>query len=297
MDTLRTLGLLAFCAALSFDAARGETHGFNVGGTPITIPAPVAFFRCDGKNNEIDQLHRSFVPASNRLLAVFGSEDALAQTLTGAFPIMDRSFAAQSSQKFDSLVVSSSAFKTLKAELRPMLQAADRKLFSGVLDEIENKASSVLSSVSQTSMKLKFGETVMLGVFDETPNSFCFSTLTKGQLGDSKFAKPSEAVVISAGCTLHVCSKIIYLYCHSTYREKGDIEWARSNLTKWRDAVIAANPLPVSGPTPINSNSSPRGARSSLIDRSITRGIGGLATGAVFVIITLLVNAFKKRKQ
>ena len=294
MKNLFNLWPLVFCVVASVNLTRAETHVLDVGGTPIRLPEPIGFFRCDGKTNEFDQLQRSFIPASNRLLAAFGSEDDLAQILTGALPALERNFTAQSSNSYDSDNISSSGFNQLKKGMRSQLDEGREKM-RDVLASIENSGSSSISTAVDSSTIFKFGDMVMLGVFDETPDSICFSTLIKGRIEAPKLGKPAEWVSIAAGCTLHVRNKIIYLYCTSKYRGKGDIEWARSNLAKWRDSVLAANQRTVSGSMSVDPVSGLKGQRSSFLDRRINEGIAGLAIGVVCAVVALLVNAFKKR--
>lgn len=217
-----------------------ETANFDIGGTKISVPSPEGFFRCDGKNPKFDGIMRSSIPASNRLLAVYSTEDSLARLLSGQFPKDGRSFMLQSSMQFDSVKVSPSDFSAFKASFRSQVSATDKKL-SALFSEIGDTATAKISEAINSATTFRIGENVMLGVFDETTESVCYTSFIKAQVVNSQTKNKVDYVTVTAGCTLHLRDKMVYLYSSTRYHEKADFDSVRSSLVKWRDSILSAN--------------------------------------------------------
>ena len=288
---------LFFLIRLSL-VTRGETVTVYVANIPIALPAPEGFFRCDGKSTKVDRMQQSLIGASNRLLASFGSEDDLAQTLKDTYPKLERNFNAQSVKKFEEVSVTSAGFTDLKTTLRTSMDSTRQKL-GDMFAEIESSASSTLSKDLQTRTDLKVGEMIPLGVFDETPDSISFSMLTKYRLTAEDRGKPVEGVSIVAACALNLRNRVINLYCTSDYRDKRDIEWARSNVKKWRDEVLAMNGATASSiPSSVPSTSySPARSSSlgSVVEREVSKKLVAVIVSAIFAVIAGFITLLKKR--
>jgi hypothetical protein len=239
MKTIRLrLPVLVAALFLVCQTAAADTNTVYVGDTAILLPSPKGFFRYDGKNSKIDNLEQSLLPSSNRLLAIFGSEENLADVLVGRFPKVERQFNAQSMRSLESLTVTQAFFNELKPGLRETFSAqSGNENFRDVIKEVETNASSAISAVSHLSANLKIGEMISLGVFDDTKDSLCFSALAKVQVSTST----NSYVTVIGCCIIRVSDRVFYLYSMSLYRDKSDIEWARRSIQRWRDAVLKAN--------------------------------------------------------
>ena len=90
MNTTRFHSLLF--AALSLGSCSRDatpsagTDAISVGGATISLPAPDGFFRYDGKSAKVDSFEQQFVSATNRLLAIFGSEETVGEVLMDKIP-------------------------------------------------------------------------------------------------------------------------------------------------------------------------------------------------------------------
>jgi hypothetical protein len=218
----------------------GEMSTVNVGDTSIALPAPEGFFRYDGRSKKVDQMQQGSLTAGNRLLASFGSEDDLAQTLADTYPKLERNFNAQSVKKLEEVSIFPDRFNDLKSAIRTQMDSVRQKLGDKIA-EIENNMSLNLSKEFQTGTDFKLGDMILLGVFDETPNSISFSMLTKYRLTAAKLEESIEGVSTVAATALNLHNRVIYLYCTSICKDKRDIDWARNNVKKWRDNILAAN--------------------------------------------------------
>ena len=284
---------LFFLIGLSL-ATRGETATVYIADTPIALPTPEGFFRYDGKSAKVDQLQQSSLAASNRLLASFGSEDDLALTLTGAHPKLERYFHAQSVKKLEEISMTPARFTEMKTAFPKSIDSTRQKL-GDMFAEIESSTSSTLSKELQKRTDFKVGEMISLGVFDETPDSISFSMLTKYRLTAEDRGKPVEGVSIVAACALNLRNRVIYLYCTSNYRDKRDIEWARSNVKKWRDEVLAVNGA--TAPSIPSPSYSPARSSSvgSVVEREVSKKLVAVIVSAIFAVIAGFIALFKKR--
>jgi hypothetical protein len=240
MKTRQFLWLVTTAVCFTFATVFAETANFDIGGTKISAPSPEGYFRCDGKNPKFDGIMRSSIPVTNRLLAVYSTEDSLARLLAGQFPKDGRSFMLQSSMQFDSVKVSPAHFSAFKESFRSQVSATDKEL-NALFSKIGESASTEISEAINNPTKFKIGDTVMLGVFDETTESVCYTSLMKAQFVNPSTKNSVEYVTVTAACSLHLRDKMVSLYCSTRYLDKTDFNWVRSNLTNWRDAILSAN--------------------------------------------------------
>ena len=207
------------------------TDAISVGGATISLPAPDGFFRYDGKSAKVDSFEQQFVSATNRLLAIFGSEETLGEVLMDKIPKSERHFAAESERTLETRNITASLFAQLKPSLRQTVSSPLDEKYRSVIKEMESNAS------FSAGASLRLGEIIPLGVFDETSDSLCFSAFTKAQAETIS----QSYVSIIACCAVRVKNRLFYLYANSPYHDKSDIEWARRSVQRWRDAVLKAN--------------------------------------------------------
>src|SRR5439155_12205610 len=128
------------------------------------LPSPDGFFRYDGKSTKVDSLEQRLLPASNRLLVAFGSEETLAEVLIDHYPKIDRHFSAQSERSLESVDITPAFFAEFKPELKTNISSQIDK-YPIVIRQVESNASSAVSS------SIRIGEMIPLGVFDDTNDS------------------------------------------------------------------------------------------------------------------------------
>jgi hypothetical protein len=218
---------LLFVAALTVHA---DSTTVSVGGSSISLPAPEGFFRYDGKSAKVDAFEQQFTPATNRLLASFGSEEAVAEVLLNHLPRkIDREFSAQTVRSIESHTFTPASFNQMKPELRNSLSSTEK--YRSLVEALERNASVAISQ------NMQMGEIIPLGIFDDTSDSLCFSMLSKVEIA----IIPDGYVSITACCVVRVGDRLVDLLVTSPYRDKSDIEWAKRSLQSWRDAVLRAN--------------------------------------------------------
>ncbi len=188
-----------FCLACLVCA---EDKMVSVGGINIVLPAPEGFFRYDGKSAKVDASSQQTTASGNRLLAEFSPEDTLADVLADRFPISERFFNAQSVRSVESLAVTPAVFNEMKPVLRSTFTSPTE--FRNVVNDIETRVSVAVGS------SLKKGEAIPLGIFEETPDSLCFSVLMKEQVDGS-----DNLVVIQACSVVRVNNRVLALYSTS----------------------------------------------------------------------------------
>src|SRR5262245_43840995 len=110
MITARLNFAIPFALFLVCRMASAETQTVAVGGTTISLPSPEGCFRYDGKSAKVDDFEQRFVPATNRLLATFGSEETVAEVLMDHLPESERHFAAECNRSLESLDVTQASF-------------------------------------------------------------------------------------------------------------------------------------------------------------------------------------------
>lgn len=237
---MKITSLRLFVFAVVFLFASQVTHSqiptVSVGGNSIALPPPEGFFRYDGKSARVDAVEQNLLPKTNRLLAVFGLEEVLADVLSDRFPKIGRHFSAQTERSLEVMTISPSLFAEFKPEMRNPI-TAQLEIYREAAKEIENNAASAAYAQTGILAKLRIGETIPLGIFDETKESLCFSMLSKAQISGIA----GSYVTITACCVINVKDRLFYLYSSSPYREKADIEWARRSVQRWRDAVLKSN--------------------------------------------------------
>lgn len=114
------------------------------------------------------------------------------------------------------------------------------KSYGWTLKEVEADGSAA-AALSQRLTALKLGDMIPLGIFDETPDSVCFSMIVKAQAVASGPDQPPPYIGVSAVCMMRVNNRVLSLGCGSQYRTKSDILWARSGVQEWRDSILLDN--------------------------------------------------------
>lgn len=236
--------LFAFFVAFSHfgSLAHGnEIAHVTIGGVDIAIPPPPGFFRIDGKGGKNDQLLKAMESPDNRLLAVFGSERVLAEVLSERIPQGARTFNAQSVRKVEQENIPREAIPMLAARFKEL---AETGKFKAYINEAAGTASSKLVTQLKTDAEFKVGDSVYLGVFDQTPDSFATSSLMKVHMKGVEGVSNQPAVGISAMVMLRVRNRLLSLYGNAPYRNENDIDSMRRSILQWRDVVADANASP-----------------------------------------------------
>ncbi len=237
---LRLLLLVLFVASSDVgpSAYGNEIVGVTIGSVAIAIPPPLGFFRIDGKGGKTDRLLQATIPPDNRLLAMFGSERALAEVLSDRIPQGSRTFSAQVTRSVEQENIPREVIPMFAAKYRETAINAKLKTY---VDEAAATASSKLAAQLKTDARFKIGESIYLGVFDETPHSVATSSLLKVQMQGVEGVSSQPAVAVVATVTLLVRNRLVLLFCTAPYRSGNDFDSVRRSILQWRDVVADAN--------------------------------------------------------
>jgi len=245
----------------------------TVGGRTLKLPAPVGFERIDGLNPEVDRMVEGMLPATNRYLARFNPPKNTTSS-------EDRSFNVQVLRSVENREIGDRTFSGMKQETKAELDKAQESIRQEIA-KLSGKAEKAFQDATDADAALSLSDVVVLGSFDDSPNSLGFTMALNiaAKAGDKTIK--SKGVV--ASMLVPVNGRLINLYANAEFNSAADRAWAEQAVTAWRDAVVAANPR-VEGPAAGGFDFT-RVGRSGLI--------GGIVGGVVAVIALL----FKKKKQ
>lgn len=245
----------------------------TVGGRKIKLPAPVGFERVDGLNVEADRLVESMLPASNRYLARFDPPKVNAAD-------EGRSFNAQVLREIESREIGDRTFGEMKQQTKAELDKAQETIRQEIA-KISGKAEKALQDATVADAALSVSDVAVLGYFDDAPNSLGFTMAMNlaAKAGDN--ATKLKAVV--ASMVVPVNGRLIYLYANADLKSEADRKWAEQAVTKWRDAVVAANPR-VEGPS----------ASLSIFDGVGRSALIGAIAGACIGLFAMLSKKLRK---
>ena len=205
----------------------------------MTLPTPQGYYRIDGKNDKIDSILRASVGAGVRLIVCYGSEVALAETLSGKMSSnQGMNFQAGIGTRLEKISVPLEKFKKLKAQISEDSKAFVEGLNKQQMEQTGSKAMSILRSKT---VEMKVGEMVSLGVDNETEESISFSSLMKLEATAPDSTNKVSTVFVLAQSIIWVRNRVITLTCTTAFSTGPDIESARKNLKEWKDSLLLLN--------------------------------------------------------
>jgi len=213
----------------------------TVGEQLIVLPPPAGVFRYDGKSAKVDRFGQELLGPRSRLLAAFGSEGNLADVEKDKFPNLERRFMACVDRKCEDETVTLQSFASLKEAMRNK-EDKSAKLNKDILGEIEKRSTKALTEMLHNSVFFKYTKFVPLGCFDESPESLLMTVLEKTKMpATDANSSPVEMIEITSAAWVLVRQHLVQLFCGSQLKSVEDVEWTRTQLKTWRDAVVAAN--------------------------------------------------------
>ena len=231
--------LVLVSLALCISLAKAGPPNIPIGTASVVLPAPDSYVRCDGKSKAVDAMLSSHLLSTNLELAFFCDRDDLVKIGTGRDPSFSRFFDAQVRVSLKDKDYRDPEFNDIKQSLRKYV--GDDQVGEPGAQAAETVARE-LSKLKQRAGALKFGDVAQLGVFDETPDSICMAMLLKSTYGAGD-ATGDNSVRVMATAIVHVHNRVFYLNSSSLFQDETDVAWTRSEIRKWRDSVLSANPI------------------------------------------------------
>ena len=269
--------ILFYWLMLLGSIANAETQNIQieVGGVKIDVQAPIGFHEISSLSPETRNLAETMTPPSNRLLAIFVSEDDLGRIMKGEVPKFGRYMLLQVFRELENTNISNGQFRQLVAQIKAQQNTLPKEY--------------------ELSQKMKIGEHVPLGVFFEQSNAIGFASLVKYQAEAE--GEKLDYVVAGGTSFIRVKQKVLYAYVYGTYENQDDLNWVRSKSREWVNSLLTFNNTSTtsSGSTYRSSSSSEIGDK--LISKGISGAIGGILIALLIGVFQGAKRLFKKRKD
>lgn len=249
-----------------------------IGGKTLVFPEPEGFVRVDGKDPDKDRLIAISLPKTNRYLARYEPAPA---AVAGASKLPQRRFNAQTLINLEDQDVGERTFAESKQQMKKEIEDMDEEIQKSI-SRVSEQTGKALSEEIGTEAKLDLSDLVVLGNFDDSPSSLGFSVALNVKVSVNGRVEKSKQ--ITSAIMLPVNGRMVLLYSLSEFGSEADRNWTESSVSKWRDAILAANPRVQGPPAGRSAFSFYRLGRSA--------GIGG----AVGAVIGLFYWQVKKRR-
>lgn len=211
---------------------------FTVGDEKISIPSPSGFSEISSISPETVQLFEDMCPPTNRLLAVFLTQDDVGRLIQGKATALDSYMMVHSSKKLETFSLAKYQFKEVRTATRSQYDSLFEKHRESI-DKIMGQAGQAISKRIDAEVALDIGDIVPLGIDFETVYSITASQLTKYSVKVDD--ENVEYVMAGTMCTMLVKGKVIYLYVYKTYNDKSDLDWTRKTTKSWTNSILSAN--------------------------------------------------------
>ena len=211
----------------------------EVGGRTLKVPAPEGYVRCDGVNMTWDQAMNSLMPASNRMLATFGTQQDQDLIRKGTPSDYPRNFNIQVVRSIESMEIGQRTFAEMRGEIQKEVQKAMASIEAD-LKKITDQSNKQFTDNFGVDVALSITDTAVLGFFEDTENSLGFTMAMKVGSKDNGETVSNRAVV--ACLMAPVNGRAVNLYSTAPYTGKADIAEVEKSVLAWRDAIQAVNP-------------------------------------------------------
>jgi hypothetical protein len=237
MRRFLSLVLTVCLPLLGTGAARAaeETYPVSIGRALVTLPIPPGYVEPSRTVPPIRNLGERMTPPSNRLLAVFVSEQDESAARGGQQPGMERYFMAQTLRQTEDAPLTEQEFDQVKTMLRQQYQT----LLTSVTSQAQGHIDNALRDIGQESGRMKIGEFKGLEVTDE--RAFSISLLAMTKLALQQGERTLEVPLAMSITTARVKDKLVYFYADSLLRGPEDLDWLRTVTRDWLPRLLAAN--------------------------------------------------------
>lgn len=234
-----TIGFLLLAPFQVHYAATLDDATITLGNNVIVIPVIEDYPRLDGKNSDLDSRVNTMASgARNRVVALYGPESDLGLIMDGRLPVLSRTITIQSALAFEDKTMSPQDFASFKEMLKKDLKNADKSI-ERLLEEIEISSSDAVSKQRNIDTIVQYGNVVLLGILEDTPDSLSQSILAKVRAESE--TGTSELLQASSIALVHIQGKLLTIYVSAVYNSHEDLQWTRKMALSVRDRLIEAN--------------------------------------------------------
>jgi len=230
---------IMFIWAIAFFAnIQTQSAEVKVGGQNISIPSPSGFSEISSISPEIFQLFKDMGTPTNRLLAVFISQEDIRSLSQGEDALLDSFMTIESVKKIEFLSLTEVQFKELRTAIRSQFYTMFEEQRE-LIDKLADNAGRSISKTNGEDVNYNVGDIVPLGIDSETDTSIIASGLTTHRV--TVGGESTEDITAATWCTLLVNGKVISLYVYKTYNEASELEWTRQMTQSWTNSILSAN--------------------------------------------------------
>jgi hypothetical protein len=244
--TLPLLGVLFLSPAKSPAQEAAESPlDLVIGGRHLVVPLPEGgFVRCDGIDPAWDKTIAATLPATNRLLASFGTRENRQGIRDGRKIDFSRNFNIQTLRSEESRELGTKAFAEIRADIRKEIENMKATL-DAHLEKLAADGNRNLSRDLGIDAALEFSEAAVLGSFEDGDSALGFTLAMK--VGSYAEGVPGKLPSVVAALILPVNGRLLMLYSTSSYTGESDRLEVERSVKAWGAAIAAANPK-VEGP-------------------------------------------------
>lgn len=291
---IRFAALLCALLFLSLPAfAQAPAKQAMIGDAEIVLPQMPGMVEVLGRNDKFDALVRQFVPATNRLVAVYLSDSDIGAVDSGEGGI-DKYILIQT-PKSGLRITGPDDFNAVRTEIIRGAVGGDADSAEAVQKHLDD-ASGYISNTYHRRTKLQVGETRSLGAFMNNEGAFGLALIAnvgvQGEDGSLQDLSMASGIV-----ALNVKSQMVFANIYSQYKGEADANFVRDTGLAYAKLVFAANgqgelkEAATPAPTPEEA-----AAASSLPvpDTAINAALGVTFALCVGILLFYLVPVFRK---
>ncbi len=242
MSRLLTLLLAAWLTALAPAAAVAAEPGVQapIGLKLLDLPVPAGYVEVLRDLPQMRMIGERMTPPSNRLLAIFMSQDDHRRARSAQAPSMQRYFMVQTLRQAESAVVSDAEFGQVRDLLRQQYQSLLKQAGVRAQGQLDSATREIGRDAGIESLSLKAGEMKGLEVFDERTGSISLLAATRFVVQTE--GRSEEVPMAMAITTAVFKGKLLYFYAYAVFREPADLDWLRGATRDWLALAAASNP-------------------------------------------------------
>lgn len=254
----------------------------TVGGRLLKIPAPVGFVRADGVDATWDKALSSMLPASNRMLATYGSPEDVELIRKGTPSDYERNFNIQTVKSAETLEIGERTFAGMREEVKKGINNL-RSQLDAEMKKLTDQGNQKFEKDFGVDRALSISDTAVLGYFEETETSIGFTMVMKVGVAGQTGREESRGVV--ACLMTPVNGRLVNLYSTANYAGEADQKEVESTVKAWRDAIQAINPKVLGTHSPTSAER---------IGQSVGIGVGA---GLFYGVFLWISKKMKRRKE
>ena len=210
-----------------------------VGTTPIVIPDPSGFTSITPQMKSVFELQKQSVPPNIEQLGAYISAAEVHKALGDAGdPNLDRRFDVGAARKSSDRNFTISDFQQFKE----IIKTQNAELVSKAKREsphLMENLNGYIARGSRIEDAISVMDVIALPPHEETTRSISYSLFEKFNIKNTA-GTPTTRVAAGTLTFLYVKGKIIILHC---FAEKQGLDWSRTALKQWADAIVTANPI------------------------------------------------------